>query len=256
MGGGRDDVSNYGVNALVLQVPESQVTRNRQNATGDANGVVGVWASTERRRLEVTSSSRADGRGRFTQVSRLGNPLVNELIIPIRRKDEFNRTRPSQDARRYGRHVLEPELAAAMNSLFPGVINAPEKDRTDIVQAVLQGLPGLNAHRANPRPVDTLKINLATPPNMNGNRFGVLANDLAGYPNGRRLIDDVVDIDLRVVAGFLKGNKKSLGDGVDRNDKAFLSRFPYLALPTSGWDSDGKRTEPPHAADPADPANP
>ena len=257
-GGGKDDLANFNVNSIVLQVPERHVTRNRRAATNPSSvrSVVGVWASTERRRLEVTNSSRR-GRGHFTQVSRLGNPLVNELIIPVARKDEFNRTQPRDDARRYGRYVLRPELARAMNALFPGVINAPERDRTDIVQAVLQGIPNLNQQRRGTVPaVDTLKINLATPPSGSPSRFAVLANDLAGYPNGRRLTDDVVDIDLRVVAGFLKGNRKSIGDGVDQNDKPFLTRFPYAALPTSGFDSVAKRTEAGHGPDPADPAGP
>ena len=90
-----------------------------------------------------------------------------------------------------------------------------------------------------PPAVDTIKLNLGVPPASGAaDRFGVIGGDLAGFPNGRRLDDDVVDIELQVVAGFLKGNKVPLGDGVDRNDKPFLSAFPYLAGPTSGFDSD------------------
>ena len=90
------------------------------------------------------------------------------------------------------------------------------------------------------------------PPNPTPNRFGVLAGDVAGYPNGRRLGDDVVDIDLQVVAGFLKGNKVPLGDGVDQNDKPFLSTFPYLAAPDSGFDQDvGQQVQPAHPPVPA-----
>ncbi len=181
------------------------------------------------------------------QVSRLGNPLVNELVIPLGKKDQFNRTTPDEDAARYGKFVLKPELAAILNALFG--VDAPETDRTDIVQAVLQGIPGLNQHSGKNAgtPVDTLKLNLGVPPSDDPSRFGVIGGDNAGYPNGRRPIDDVVDIDLQVVAGILVGNPVALGDGVDMNDKPFLSKFPYLAAPDSGFDSSpSDRFEPPH----------
>jgi hypothetical protein len=255
-GGGKDDLAGYGVHSIVLQVPEEKVTKNGQDvdSPSDSNAVVGVWASTERPRFQVLSSGNRlrnyggdDDSGDYTQVSRLGNPLVNEVIIPLGKKDMFNRTTPDRDAELYGKYVVNPELARVMNALFPGVVNAPETDRTDIVQAVLQGLPGLNQQTG--KPVDTIKVNLGTPPAASPNRLGVLAGDTAGYPNGRRLTDDVVDIDLRVVAGILKGNNIKLGDGVDQNDKSFLSSFPYLAPPTSGFDSSLKRTEGTHPAE-------
>jgi hypothetical protein len=256
MGGGKDDLAGYNTHSIVLQLPESQVTRNHKAvASAKAkNAVVGVWSSTERRRLQLTAASRKH-RNRFTQVSRLGNPLVNEVVIPLGKKDKFNRTRPASDAANYGQYVLNPELAAVMNALFH--IGAPEHNRTDIVQAVLQGIPGLNQVQgkgAKEPAVDTLKVNLGTPVTPTPNRFAVLAGDNQGYPNGRRLTDDVVDIDLRVFAGFLKGNKVALGDGVDRNDVPFLKAFPYVAPPHPGYDSDPKRIEPPHAPDPAQPA--
>ena len=254
-GGGKDDLAGYNVHSIVLQVPEAKVTRNHKAVSGPAakNAVVGVWSSTERRRLQLTAASKGSG---WVQVSRLGNPLVNEVVIPLGKKDQFNRTQPNQDAARYGKYVLSPELAKVMNALFH--IGAPENNRTDIVQAVLQGIPGLNQvqGKGNKEPaVDTLKLNLGTPPSNSPNRFGVLAGDNAGYPNGRRLIDDVVDIDLRVFAGFLKGHKVPLGDGVDRNDVPFLSKFPYVAPPHAGYDSQLKRIEPPHAPTPAQPAS-
>ena len=129
--------------------------------------------------------------------------------------------------------MVEPELAKLMNALFN--LGVKETDRTDIVLALLQGVPGLNQQTG--KPVDTLKINLATPPTDSPSRFGVLAGDNAGFPNGRRLTDDVVDIELRVVAGALIGKNVPLGDGVDENDKPFSSSFPYLAAPASGFDS-------------------
>jgi hypothetical protein len=255
-GGGVDDVAGYSTHSVVMQVPESQVTRNRRPVSGPdaSNAVIGVWSSTERRRLEVTNSSRArTRRNPWVQVSRLGNPLINEVVIPLGKKDQFNRTKPHEDARRYGKFALNPEVARLMNALFPGVVNAPEKNRTDIVQALLTGIPNLTQIGRKPVAADTLKLNLGVPPNPNPNRFGVLANDTAGFPNGRRLVDDVVDIEVRVIAGFLMGNKKALGDGVDQNDKPFSAAFPYLASPTAANDSNPKRTEPPHEPTPEQP---
>jgi hypothetical protein len=259
-GGGKDDLAGYNVHAIVLQVPEAQVTRNHKPVSGPAgsNAVIGVWSSTERKRLQVTDSSatasrkkhrRSDG---FVQVSRLGNPLVNEVVIPLGKKDQFNRTKPDQDAKLYGKYVLNPQLAAVMNALFH--VNAPEHNRTDIVQALLTGIPGVTAIGKNPAAADTLKLNLGVPPSKNPNRFGVIGGDNAGFPNGRRLGDDVVDIELRVFAGFLKGNKVPLGDGVDRNDRLFLPSFPYEASPNPGFDSALKRGEAEHPGTPADPA--
>ncbi len=269
-GGGKDDFSGQNTNSIVMQIPERLVTKNRRAVSSPdaANAVVGVWASTERRRIEVTSANfnrnRAPSqqpRGRkarrapkFVQVSRLGSPLVNELISPAARKDLYNRRKPAGDRKLLGRFALKPELARFINEQFP-VVNAPENNRTDIVQALLQGIPGVNQHKGikGPPAVDTLKLNLGTPPAAGAeNRFGVIGGDMAGFPNGRRLGDDIVDIELQVVAGFLKGNKVPVGDGVDRNDKEFLSTFPYLAAPTGGFESNpSDRVEPLHAPTPA-----
>jgi Domain of unknown function (DUF4331) len=255
-GGGKDDLAGYGVHSIVMQVPEADVTKDGEqvDSQSDKNAVVGVWASTERRRVQVVGQNDSDnGNGNdWVQVSRLGNPLVNEVVIPLGQKDRFNATSPADDAKNFGKFVVNPELAKIMNILFPGVVNAPETGRTDIVRAVLQGLPGLNEQSG--KPVDTLKVNLGTPPAANPSRLGALAGDLQGYPNGRRLTDDVTDIALRVVAGALADPSKfpelkdacktatcpnpiPLGDGVDQNDKSFLGHFPYLNQTDSGLDS-------------------
>jgi hypothetical protein len=237
-GGGKDDLAGYGVHAIVLQTPIKRVTRDERNVSGPdaSNAVVGVWSSTERRELQASNSS-GHSSANDVQVSRLGNPLG--------KKDQFNRTQPKDDAALYGTYVLNPELAHLLNVLYPGV-NAPEHNRTDIVTALLTGIPGLTKNGANPAAADTLKINLGVPPAAKPNRFGVIAGDNAGFPNGRRLTDDVVDIEERVVAGELVGNHVPLGDGVDRNDKPFLTAFPYLAEPTSGLDSHIKQNQPTH----------
>ena len=265
-GGGKDDLAGYNTHAVVLQVPIAQVTSDRQAVSGPtaANAVVGVWASTNRKRLAVTADEgfgpttrqlRRQGRqdDDEVQVSRLGNPLVNEVVIPLGKKDLFNATQPSDDLKNFGRYVLSPQLAKVINVLFPG-LNVPEANRTDIVQALLTGIPGLTRIRPNAPPTDTLKINLGVAPKAGPNRLGVLAGDTQGFPNGRRLGDDVVDIELRVIGGFLKGNKLPLGDGVDQNDVPFRATFPYVALPHAGFDSELKRTEPTHPPTPADPA--
>ena len=252
-GGGKDDVAGYNTHSIVLQVPEGKVTKDAKSvsAPDGSNAVIGVWSTTERLSLEVTDSSKK-GKGSYVQVSRLGNPLVNEVVIPLGLKDQFNRTTPDKDGANYGKFVVEPELAKVINALFPG-LNVPEKDRTDIVQALLTGIPGKTQIAKNAPPTDTLKVNLGVPPSATENRFGVLAGDLGGFPQGRRLGDDVVDIELRVVGGFLKGNMLPLGDGVNQNDKAFRPSFPYVAAPQDGFGSQPKRTEP---ASPATPGQP
>jgi hypothetical protein len=254
-GGGKDDLSGMNTHAIVMQIPERLVTKNHKSVSGaDAsNAVVGVWSTTERKRLQVAGASRKRHRHHrygdgWVQVSRLGNPLINEVVIPLGKKDQFNRTTPDRDAALYGQYAVKPELAAVLNALFD--IKAPETGRTDIVQALLQGLPMLNQHKGidGPPAVDTIKLNLGVPPSNTENRFGVIGGDTAGFPNGRRLGDDVVDIELQVVAGLLKGNKVPLGDGVDRNDVPYLSTFPYEAAPHSGFESaPSTRIEPGHA---------
>jgi hypothetical protein len=133
-----------------------------------------------------------------------------------------------------------------------------ETNRTDIVQALLTGVPGLTQIGSGPAAADTLKLNLGVPPSATEKRFGVLAGDLAGFPNGRRLADDVTDIELRVIGGALLpadqgGKQLPLGDGVDQNDKPFRSTFPYVATPTDGFSGIVKRTEPAHAPVPQPP---
>ena len=258
-GGGKDDVSSYNTHSFVLQVPESQVTRDGKSvsAQNSSNAVVGVWASTERQRIQVRKHhGKRHYKHVWRQVSRLGNPLINEVIIPISQKDKFNRTSPADDLANFGKYALNPEPARLLNALFN--LGVKETNRTDIVQALLTGVPGLTQIGKNPAPADTLKLNLGVPPSATEKRFGVLAGDLAGFPNGRRLADDVTDIELRVIAGALlpadQGGKQiPLGDGVDQNDKAFRPTFPYVAAPTDGITGIVKRTEPAHAPVPQPP---
>ena len=223
-GGGKDFFANYAVHAIALQVPIAQLD--------DSDHTVGVWATTERRKFKA----RGRGHGSWVQVSRLGNPLVNEVVIPTTLKDQWNRGEPADDAK-YVKYFREPILAAAINQLYPGVVNAPETGRDDLVAVLLTGVPGLNY--TGPKLADMLRVNLSIPPSASPSRLGVFGGDVAGWPNGRRLEDDVIDIAERAVAGKLKGNPvaDALGDGVDANDIVNLAVFPYEGHPPSGFDN-------------------
>jgi hypothetical protein len=255
-GGGRDDVSGYNTHSFVLQVPEAAVTKDNRSVSNanSPNAVIGVWATTERQKMSVLKGNR---RPEWVQVSRLGNPLVNEVVVPIGQKDKYNATSPANDLRNFGTFILNPEPARLLNGLFG--LGVKENDRSDLAAALGTGVAGLNQISKKPAVADTLKLNLGVPPSANPNRFGVLANDLAGFPNGRRLGDDVTDIELRVIAGALlkpeQGGKQiPLGDGVDQNDLPFRSSFPYVAMPHDGFGGLAKRTEPGHAPVPQPPA--
>jgi hypothetical protein len=226
-GGGKDFFAGYGVHALALQIPIGQLD--------DADHTIGVWTTVERRRTGV----RGRATGPWVQVSRLGNPLVNEVVIPTQLKDAWNGDTVREESK-YVRYYRTPILAAVINKLYPNVINAPESNRDDLVAVLLTGVPGLNSTGA--KQADLLRLNMSIPPAGpvgTGKRLGVLAGDNAGWPNGRRLEDDVIDIAERAVAGALKKNPKAslIGDGVDANDVRHLTSFPYEADPPSGFDN-------------------
>jgi len=146
----------------------------------------------------------------------------------------FNASRPVNDAQ-FLRYVTHPELPRRIQQIYG--IPAPATPRNDLVQVFLTGIPGLN-QPPNVTPSEMLRLNTSTPPTPinRGNRLGVIGGDTGGFPNGRRLVDDVVDIALQVVEGELVGSPNDLGDAVNRNDDPFLGAFPYLALPDSGSD--------------------
>jgi hypothetical protein len=231
MGGGKDFFAGYAVHGIALQIPISQLD--------DRDHVVGVWATTERPQMKIRSW-RSKGirhysqEREWTQVSRLGNPLINEVIIPTKLKDRWNSLSPATDAQ-FVQYYRTPLLAAVINQLYG--LGVPETNRDDLVQVLLTGVPGLNNTGA--KLADMLRVNLSIPPSANPNRLGVFGGDVAGFPNGRRLIDDVVDIAERAVAGKLKGHPAGdlLGDGVDSSDVPFLNMFPYEADPPSGFDN-------------------
>jgi hypothetical protein len=224
-GGGKDFFAKYGTHTVALQIPIASLKAK--------NGIAGVWSTTERPRVTVNDggANSAD----FVQVSRLGNPLVNEVIIPTARKDHWNRSRPHLDAQ-FAKYYTSPILAKVINALYG--LGVQETNRADLVAVLLTGVPGLNF--TGPTQADMLRINLGIAPTAavgGGNRLGVVGGDLAGFPNGRRLEDDVIDIAERAVGGVLIGKDLPLGDGVNANDVPFVASFPYVQEAPSGFDN-------------------
>jgi len=255
---GVDGVAGYNTHAVAIQVPIARLTRDGQLPSGatDPDAVLGIYASASRRAVWVDDDDEADDRhdGEFIRVSRLGNPLINEVVIPLGEKDRWNMSEPKDDEDFVKRYTA-PEVTRLENLLYPVLDNAPETARGDLVAVLLTGVPGLNF--TGGKKADLLRLNTAIAPTAQvglGNRLGVLAGDFAGFPNGRRLEDDVTDIDLRAFAcgygaagtlvesfGFCAGNANRspnnlLGDGVDTNDRPFSAQFPYLATPHQGYD--------------------
>jgi Domain of unknown function (DUF4331) len=246
---GVDALKQYNVHTIALQIPIAQLVSGGTAPASPtaANAVIGVWASASRSRVTIlnTGATRRQSLGGVAQVSRLGMPLVNEVVLPLAFKDIFNASEPAGDAplftsnETFRNRVLNPETATLMNALYG--VDVPPAPRSDLVQVFLTGLPGAN-QPPNVVPAEMMRLNVAVPVTAQPNRLGALASDLGGFPNGRRLGDDVVDIALRVVAGVLvpgynKSPNNALTDGVDANDKPFLSVFPYAAAPHQGYEA-------------------
>ena len=250
-GAGVDGVGGYNTHSIVLQVPIKRLTRDHElHAADNPKAVIGVYATASRQKVRVLKD---DGGVRnesdWVQISRLGEPLINEVVIPRGKKDLWNTKDPSDDAQ-FLRFYRSPEVTKLENGLYSALDNASESGRDDLVAILLTGVPGLNFTGSTK--ADLLRLNTGIAPTAavgHGNRLGVLSGDLAGFPNGRRLEDDVVDIDLRAFAegygSFLHGllglpNRSPnnlLGDGVDANDRMFRADFPYIATPFSGYEA-------------------
>jgi len=222
-GGGKDFFAGYGVHTFAVQLPIAGLTAK--------NGTIGVWASVDRRKVTTRGATTRDS-GTWVQVDRLGNPLVNEVIIPTGLKDRWNALQPWSESQ-FRAYYTEPILAAVINKLYK--LGAPEKGRDDLVAVLLTGVPKLNY--TGPKLADVLRLNLTVPVAQSPNRLGVLGGDTQGWPNGRRLSDDVIDIAEQAVGGFLKDVKLPLGDGVNADDVRPLDAFPYVADPKAGFDN-------------------
>ncbi len=236
-----DTVSGYAVNSIAIEVPIEMLTRTGQIEPSDSpDAVIGVWGTTSRRQLTIRRSPRpANSFGQWRQVQRMGNPLINELLIGIGSKDRFSMDQPKNDAQ-FADFFLNPPIATIVESIYsvlvPGALDVPPGPRTDL-------LPLVNYPGPKTGPIaDLLRLNtgVSATPLANASRLGLIAGDAAGFPNGRRVFDDVVDITLRVgvggvlIADFNKFPNNRLGDGVNVNDAAYRTSFPYLASAPDG----------------------
>ena len=241
-----DTVSGYAVNSIAIEVPISMLTQTGaiEPASSPA-ATIGVWGATSRPRTTVRRAPLpAASGGGFSQIQRMGNPLINELLIGTGFKDRFSMDQPRNDAQFANPFFLDPTLARVVNALTNGGVAIPPPPRTDLLPVVTYA-PPIAAPGTPAGPVaDLLRLNTgvaATPP-ATANRLGLLGGDAAGFPNGRRVFDDVTDIALRlVVGGVLAGPPFStsplnsrLGDGVNVNDAPYRAQFPYLANAPSG----------------------
>lgn len=239
-----DTVSGYAVNSIAIELPVTMLTRtgNVEAATSTA-ATIGVWATTSRPRTTVRRAPLAAvSSGAYSQIQRLGNPLINELLIGVGFKDKFSMDQPKNDSQ-FANFFLDPTLARVLNAATAGAVAIPTPPRTDLLPLVTYAPPIAAAGTPAGPIADLLRLNTGVPPTAVGftSRLGLLGGDAAGYPNGRRLIDDVVDISLRVVAGVLapgfnRSPNNVLGDGVNVNDVPYRTVFPYLADAPSGRD--------------------
>ncbi|HEX8347862.1 MAG TPA: DUF4331 domain-containing protein, partial [Actinoplanes sp.] len=248
------------VHSIAIQIPLHEVRRNgKKKVRGrDHDAVIGVWTSASRRQVQVRQGKSDDDVyvGPQVQVSRLGNPLFNEVIVPMAQKDKWNSLPPSED-KRFAEFVEQPELAALLPVLYPDVFPNLEKltkagtPRADMVAILLTGIPdGLIDNFQNTTgdvKADMLRLNTAIPPTKSPKKFGLLDGDLAGFPNGRRITDDVVSISLRAIAGATvplvdeKFKPDAAATAVEQGlsikdvSSKLLNRFPYLPLPLDGF---------------------
>jgi len=216
-----------------------------------ADGTIGFYASASRQATRILNTNgTVSTMGDWVQVSRLGNPLINEVVIPLGQKDLWNASDPADDVQFLNRYT-SPELAGLVNFLYPVLPDTQTTNRNDLVAVLLTGVPTLN-FTGNTK-ADLLRLNTGVPPAKKSSPLGALAGDFQGFPNGRRLEDDVTDIEIRAVAcGYgpiLAGAlglcdlspNNTLNDGVDKNKGSFLNSFPYVAAPNQGYEHSGHR---------------
>jgi hypothetical protein len=261
--------SGINVHTIAIQVPISQLTRDGSVPTDvmASNATIGVWAAASRRKMVVRPDGTRKGTesGPWVQVSRLGNPLFNEVIVPLSEKDEWNQVYPIDD-KNFADDVLHPGLSALLPTLYPGAfpnlaaLVASGKPRADLEAILLTGLPAgvVPGFQNNTGKVlgDMLRLNVAVPPSANPSPAGLVGGDAAGFPNGRRVIDDVVTIELRALAGLTyalvdpsytpDAAASKVTDGVAEpttgpagygslGGSRFLANFPYLGSPYDGY---------------------
>jgi hypothetical protein len=265
---GINATKSVNVHSIAIQVPSSSLTANGKNPTDPTSphSTIGVWTTASRQQAGVRSSADSGQvwAGPFVQVSRLGNPLVNEVLIPLGKKDNWNRQRPDGDSQ-FATYVLNPELAGLLNVLYPGVFPnlaayvTSGQPRADLAAILLTGIPpGIVPGFQNytgPTQADLLRLNMAIPATSKPSNLGLIGGDPAGYPNGRRVFDDVVTIEVRAIAGVTlplvdksytpdaaaglvtDGLTSSATDTTADGTEDYLSSFPFLGVPHSGFEN-------------------
>ncbi len=260
--------STAGVNvhtiAIQVEINELMVTGKKPLGVADPNATIGVWTTASRQKARIFESTPGGNvnSGPFVQVSRLGNPLVNEVIIPMASKDYWNAEQPFGDSQ-FASHVSAPELAGLLPVLYPGVFpnlaayNATKAPRADLLAILMTGIPtGVVPGFQNftgATQADMLRLNMAIPATAKPSNLGLIGGDPAGYPNGRRVFDDVVTIELRAIAGatlplvdpaykpdaaagaISMGLTSGPTDLTALGTEKYLPNFPYLGVPTSGF---------------------
>lgn len=254
---GVNGLQGSNVHTIALQVPITDLTRDGRRPTDvlDARSVIGVYASAGRRQSRILDGQGGTSlwHGPFKQVSRLGNPLFNEVIVPMAEKDRWN-SRPPFEDKRFARYVTNPELGGLLPVLYPGVfpkLAAYKKPRADLAAILLTGIPkgvvpGFQNFTGSVQ-ADMLRLNVAVPPAKSPNPLGLVAGDAAGFPNGRRVFDDVVTVELRAVAGLTiplvdktytpDAAAAAIKDGTSNTNAPLLDWFPYLGTPAGGYQS-------------------
>jgi hypothetical protein len=257
---GVNATNHLNVHTIAIQVPTTDLVRGGGSGEADPRSVIGVWTTASRQRVRLWDADNGKNldSGPFRQVSRLGNPLINEVIIALGDKDRWN-TLPPADDKQFAHYYANPELAGLLPVLYPGVfpnlaaLVKSGQARADLEAILLTGIPAgiVQGFQNNTGPLqaDMLRLNTAIKPAAKPNILGVIGGDLAGFPNGRRVFDDVVTIELRAIAGvtFPLVDKtftpdKAAGqvtDGLDPSSVSapYLSQFPYLGVPYSGFDN-------------------
>jgi hypothetical protein len=246
---------DFSVHSIALKVPKHELTKDGSTPTNPMSqgAVIGVWAAASRRRSVIREPGQGQSHesGGWVQVSRLGNPLFNEVIVAMGDKDRWNAISAADDGQ-FLHYVQHPELASLLPVLYPGVfpkLAALKAPRADLVAILLTGIPsGIVPGFQNytgPRHADQLRLNMAIAPAKKPKATGLIGGDAAGFPNGRRVFDDVVSVELRAIAGATyplvdKSYKPDaaaslLTDGLGPTDARYLSSFPYLGTPKSGY---------------------
>lgn len=243
-----DMISGFAVNSLAIEVPVEMLTRTGMiELPSAAAATIGIWGTTSRPGTTVRRSPFSSlSNGKFRQVQRMGNPLINELLVGTGFKDRFSMDQPKNDSQ-FASFFLDPLIARVINAASAGAVAIPAPPRTDLLPVVTYA-PPIAAIGTPAGPIaDLLRLNTGVAPTAvdSISRLGLLGGDPAGFPNGRRVGDDVSDIVLRLVVGgvlaapfpgYSPSVGGSLGDGVNSNDTPYLTTFPYVYYAPSGRD--------------------